>query len=93
MIISLDYDDTYTRDPAGWDIIIDALRGRGHTVYGVTMRYIHEKDGMDKNYLQRCDDVFFTGRKAKHAFMAEQHGVIIDVWIDDQPGWVLQDAL
>ena len=38
MNISLDFDDTYTRDPAFWNSFIVGARGRGHHVYLVTAR-------------------------------------------------------
>lgn len=91
MIVALDYDDTFTRDPDVWYLIVNKLRDAGHTVYGVTMRYPHEASGMDTLYDLACNDLFFTGRKAKKNFM-EDRGIFVDVWIDDQPGWVLQDA-
>ena len=42
MIIALDYDDTYDRDPALWNHLIGLATSRGHSVVIVTMRYEHE---------------------------------------------------
>jgi DNA-binding LacI/PurR family transcriptional regulator len=93
MILSLDYDDTYTRDPVLWDAFIYNARARGHTVLVVTMRYDvpHEADPVRKALTHKVDGFFFTGRKAKRPFMASK-GVNVSVWIDDQPGWILTDA-
>ncbi len=38
MIICIDYDDTYTRDPSLWDSFISNVKHRNHTVICVTMR-------------------------------------------------------
>lgn len=91
MIIALDYDHTFTEDPAAWCAAMHALRLCGHEIVGVTMRYDHETHGMDPRYADACDRIFFTGRKAKQPFMAER-GIIVNVWIDDNPHWILGDA-
>lgn len=43
MIISLDYDNTYTRDPKFWLEFVKRSIDCGHTVICVTMRYEREK--------------------------------------------------
>lgn len=81
MIIALDYDGTYTADPELWDDFIAKARWRGHQVTCVTMRHKHE-GAPDVP----CD-VVFTSRKAKmNAFKA-------DIWIDDNPNWLLNDSI
>jgi hypothetical protein len=93
MNISLDYDDTYTRDPKAWLMFIKLFRARGHKVYCVTMRHnigtqaLEVIDALDTE----VDGIYFTGHKAKENFMFDQ-GIRIDVWIDDQPNFVNQDA-
>lgn len=100
MNLSLDYDGTYTRDPQAWNTFIQNMQREGHVVYCVTMRYPsgHEKDptGREAAPVERdlghlVDAIHFTGRKAKKDFMF-QRGICIDVWIDDQPSFVLMDA-
>lgn len=79
MNIAIDYDGTYTEDPALWNGFISQAMERGHNVTCVTMRYPHEPIEMP------CA-VFYTSRKAKaRAFDA-------DIWIDDSPHWLLSDA-
>lgn len=91
MIIGLDYDETFTRDPAAWCNAMRALKNAGHTIVGVTMRYPAEASGMDSRYDNLCEEILFTGRKAKRQF-AYNKGWFVDVWIDDNPIWVEQDA-
>jgi len=92
VIIGLDYDDTWTRDPEGWFTALLVLKRRNTLIYGVTMRHPHEAGGMDHRYDTLCEKVFFTGRKAKKKFVNDR-GLIVDVWIDDNPIWVEVDAI
>lgn len=92
MVIGLDYDDTFTRDPAGWTQFINLMTKRGHSVYIVTWRC---EGGeilpvyADMQYWKaECEGIYPTGRKAKAKFMAEQ-GILVDVWIDDNPAAIL----
>jgi hypothetical protein len=91
MNISLDYDNTYTRDPLLWNAFLRMTEDLGHTIYCVTMRYDFEGHDVRAALDGRVDYIFFTGRKAKKDFMFEQ-GIAIDVWIDDMPFFVLNDA-
>lgn len=90
---SLDYDQTYTRDPKMWDSFITLALGQGHTLYVVTMRYDIpvEADVVREALASKVHGIYFTGRKAKQSFMYQQ-GISIDVWVDDQPAFVYVDA-
>lgn len=79
MRIAIDYDGTYTRDPAMWADFISRAMTYGHSVVCVTMRDVTEPIKMP------CD-VIYTNRKAKAAFYPA------DVWIDDNPQWLFTDA-
>lgn len=47
MIISVDYDETYTRDKILWDSFIKQAKMRGHTVLCVTARCELYGDGVE----------------------------------------------
>lgn len=85
MIIAIDYDETYTKDPILWDAFIKNAISRGHTVYCVTAR--GEKYGGDEvkqdlgNLVHGC---YFTDGKQKEKFML-QNNIFVHVWIDDCP--------
>ena len=81
MLIALDYDKTYTADPMLWDSFIAQATERGHIVHIVTMRN-HAGEAI----LDAPAPVIYTDRKAKHRF------INADIWIDDSPHWILQDA-
>lgn len=84
MKIALDYDGTYTADPWLWETFCRTAIGAGHEVVCVTMRYPTEP-------IEVFIPVIYTSRQAKVAFM-EGRGEKVDIWIDDSPRWLLNDA-
>jgi hypothetical protein len=91
MLICLDYDGTYTADPIFWDQFIDNAKASGHRVICTTMRYEDEGDEV-KEYLEsRVEAIYFTSRSAKKPWLL-QRGIKPDIWIDDMPEWLVQDA-
>lgn len=91
MVISIDWDDTFTRDPVGWTAFIKMMRQRGHTIYCVTMRYESEAQPVRDALMNLVDGIICTGRRAKRPYMYSL-GIHVSVWIDDEPGWILTDA-
>ena len=88
MLIALDYDKTYTADPALWDDFIQLAQDRGHTVKIVTMRYPPGFNDYPSETIENAPcKVVYTSRKAKSAV------INADIWIDDSPQWVYQDSL
>lgn len=94
MNISLDFDGTYTQDPSMWDNFIRMATSVGHKVHCVTMRYSNNAEATPViNHLQgKVTKIHFTGRKAKKKYMEDQ-GIHIDIWIDDQPQFLLHNAV
>lgn len=94
MNLGLDYDDTYTKDPATWDAVLQIFRAAGHKVFVTTWRF--DKDDMYGNegaivrhdLTGKVDGFYFTGRQGKQRFMYAQ-GIHIDIWIDDNPSAIL----
>lgn len=84
MRISLDYDGTYTKDPVLWNTFCALAHRLGHEVVCVTMRYPTEP-------IQVPVPVIYTSRQAKVQFM-EERDLKVDIWIDDRPYWLLNDA-
>jgi hypothetical protein len=92
MMLALDYDDTYTRDPIFWDAVIKLAVQRGHSVICATMR--DESEGREVfialgGYVEA---IVFTDRKAKYKTVHEA-GYMPSVWIDDSPHFIHMDAL
>lgn len=86
MIIALDYDKTYTREPVLWKKFISDCQKLSHVVICITMRYPHEKI-LD----MPLDAIYYTSRKAK-LIWAKANNIEVDIWIDDKPGWLFDDA-
>lgn len=86
MIIALDYDQTYTKDPELWNFFIRKAFKRGHQIICVTMRYVYEGEDVINSVGKECN-IIFTGRKAKLSYLHERQ-IKPDVWIDDNPMWL-----
>lgn len=91
MIISIDYDDTYTRDPLFWNWVCDKAMERGHEVWCVSARHPRWMDEPEQTIgrvigAERCVG---TSGAAKKDFLWEKHGVLAHVWIDDMPESVM----
>ncbi len=80
MLIALDYDGTYTADPMLWDRFIADAQRCGHEVKIVTMRFPSET--IDEPPVE----VVYTSRKAKYG------AIPANIYIDDSPHWLFQDA-
>lgn len=91
MRIALDYDKTYTLDENLWFHFITWAQLGGHTVDLVTMRYRIPAEQIPEHVCRLFDHVEYTERKAKKAHM-ESIGRPVDIWIDDMPNFILQDA-
>jgi hypothetical protein len=92
MLLCLDFDGTYTEDPALWDTFISSAKKAGHSVICATMRYEHiEGDEVKAALGEKVSAIYFTARQAKQPYLARK-GVLPDVWIDDSPNWLLNDA-
>lgn len=84
MIIALDYDGTYTRDPALWDRFIVDCKLAKHEIICITMRYPKEE-------ISLIIPVYYTSRKAKLVW-AQANNIKVDIWIDDQPALLFNGA-
>ena len=87
MNISLDFDGTYTSDPRLWDIFITSAAALGHNVTVVTMRHPHESIDCLGNL-----PIIYMRRLAKQQFV-EAQGLKFDIWIDDNPYWILHNSV
>jgi len=91
MLLALDYDETYTRDPEFWNQVIALANNRGHSVICATMRHEHEGEDVVAHLQHKVEKIIFTGRKAKFKHVTDA-GYYPSVWIDDQPNWLFVDS-
>ena len=89
--ICIDYDGTYTLFPELLDCIIDKSLSLGYRVVLATMRYDYEITPGLQELINKVNEVVFTGRKAKLPYLSSK-GIIPDIWIDDNPIWLLNDS-
>ena len=80
MIISIDYDDTFTKDKQLWEWFIKKAQSRGHEVICITKRY----ESMSEDIKSEMKIKTFFALKSKLE-TATNNGFKIDVWIDDKP--------
>lgn len=90
MLISLDYDATFTNDPDLWITFVKQAQERGHIVKCITMRFPEGKASMDPRLLELVE-VIFTSHKGKRQFIRNL-GMYVDVWVDDSPEYICNDA-
>ena len=86
MTIAIDYDGTYSADPALFNDLIATMKRAGHTVVLVTGRseeYGHEI----KAALDGVIPIVFAGMQWKRK-AAIGAGFNVNVWIDDNPEYV-----
>lgn len=90
MIIGLDWDGCSSNDPIGFMTFAQMMRQRGHKVFIVTMRYPSELKEIS-GFRSLVDGIYPTSRQAKRPYMVSQ-GIMVDVWIDDNPEAVHMSA-
>ena len=89
MIISIDFDDTFTADPITWKWVIKLLQSSSHTVVCVTGRHGTQEDIDETSAaLPAGIPVVFAGDEAKKD-AAVLAGYDVNVWIDDQPARIM----
>lgn len=89
MLLGLDYDNTYTVDPEGWNAVIDLLRARGHSWVCVTGRHAPPSP-MAADVVESLHSkmpIVFAGMKFKRE-AAKEAGFDVEVWIDDCPAMI-----
>ncbi len=91
MIVSIDYDGTWSADPDLFGIFARRAVVRGHIVIMITQRGPeHRVPEMDAIEAVLSHPIIFASGKTKvHAAM--EAGFVVDVWIDDNP-WAMVKA-
>lgn len=91
MIIALDWDGTITQDIMAWTEFVINMTKRSHEVIIVTMRYPSEQENIKETTIGILCKVYYTSRRAKAEFLSTLD-IFPDVWIDDNPNAVYQNA-
>lgn len=93
LTFAIDFDDTYTAAPLFWDRFICHAIGNDHSVYIVTARRDTEINRAVLNEIITSHHIdhsnrIFTALKPKAEVM-EQRGIKVNIWIDDNPGSIV----
>lgn len=93
MRIALDYDLTYSIDPAFWQSFAGLAAMAGHDVRIVTFRDARLDRTTPLIEAEKIVPVIYTGGIAKRWFCEHfGDGFLPDVWIDDRPESVLGNS-
>jgi hypothetical protein len=84
MIIALDYDDTYTKDPNFWLYFIFSSKLHNHETVIVTARLDKDMEEIYKEFASREIKIYNTNLSSKQDYLASL-GIKVDVWVDDNP--------
>ncbi len=86
--VALDYDGTFSAMPEAFTAFLEAAMASGDLVCFLTMRFKNESL---EHHIPPNIPVIYTGRKGKKLF-CEKLGFTFDIWIDDNPHFLYQDA-
>ena len=95
LVISLDYDRTFTAAPGLWrSFVVDAV-ARGNRVYCISRRDDTEENRSEIRLAfgdLELAGTILCGTDTKKRSAAQVAGVEVDVWIDDYPEGIVPDA-
>jgi hypothetical protein len=91
MIISLDFDDTFTADRETWTKVASVLADAGHEVICISGRIDEESNQTElrQSLPDSIERIYLCGAVSKKHY-AETHSIPVDVWIDDSPTRIVQ---
>lgn len=92
MLIALDYDQTYTRDPDLWDRFIVDARKQGHDLVCITSR-TYEPGSTKSERVPAPAIRFLCAGSEMKADVARKAGLNVAIWIDDMPASISQIPL
>ena len=93
LCIALDYHNTYSADPKFWDTFIYMCWMRKWEVYCITHHTGKKQNDKLLDSIGKIldkDHIIFTKGEAKLDYCKE-HGIEIDIWIDNNPIHIVQD--
>lgn len=88
LLISIDFDSTFTADPELWSIFIQTAKLAGHKVICITARrdILDNRIELEEAFkgLIYPDNIHFAYDCPKKQYATEK-GLWVDIWIDDCP--------
>ena len=91
MIVSLDFDDTFTADPRTWTKVVDVLTQAGHEVICISGRTNTNENKIDlrRDLPKQISRIYLCGDLSKKHY-SEINSLAVDIWIDDSPSRIVQ---
>lgn len=90
-VIAFDYDETISDNEPLWLQVMLALEKGGYHVIVCTWRTPTTYPEDLKFLVDKGFKVYYTSGQAKQVYMAKQK-IRVDIWIDDNPWAILNDA-
>ncbi|WP_287602060.1 hypothetical protein [Thiothrix sp.] len=92
MLLSLDYDNTWTAAPDLWQGMVEAFKADGHRFVCVTSRKetAANKKALGESIGVHMQIVYCDGKPK--AETAKKAGFVPDIWIDDRPETINSQA-
>lgn len=88
LLIGLDFDNTFTKDPKFWIDFIKLCENYGHKVVCVSSRRDSQFDRDELSAALPANiDIFLVANIQKNDYM-KAAGYKIDIWIDDSPEYI-----
>lgn len=90
-VVALDYDETISDSESTWLAVMLLLEKQGYHVIVCTWRTPTTYPEDLKFLVDKGFKVYYTSGQAKQTYMAKQ-GIKVDIWVDDNPFAILNDA-
>lgn len=92
--IAIDYDETYTADPALWYQFIQLAKAAGHNPFICTYRDERYDKDETLEFLEQDDlEVVYTRGVAKKWWCEQFTGLDpVHIWIDDKPNRIYENS-
>lgn len=90
-VVAFDFDETISDNEPLWLQVMLALEKGGYHVVVCTWRTPKTYPEDLKFLVDKGFKVYYTSGQAKQTYMAKQ-GIKVDIWIDDNPYAILNDA-
>ncbi len=86
MLVSLDFDHTFTGNPHFWKSFLELCSSKKMDVICVTYRPEEDREFVQSTFSLYGINlpIFCTGGVAKQEFM-ENKNIYVDIWVDDDP--------
>ncbi len=90
MLFAIDYDNTWSADPALFKKITNDLKKAGHRCVCITARSKDTDQNLLENSIGKHMKIYYANGEAKKKY-AEKKGLSVHIWIDDNPGNITSD--